>query len=104
MQWKNIFIVVQPCALKKVYRAEGRQNFADLVTFLGRQMPFWGVWEVGKTKISCKEAGSVQYKAHRARAPPHAYQLIKVRSWSRVSISYINWQAKIRNKLKNGKK
>ena len=60
--------------------------------------------KVGKTKISCKEAGSVQYKAHRARATPHAYQLIKVRSWSRVSISYINWQAKIRNKLKNGKK
>ena len=26
----------------------------------------WGVWEVGKTKVSCKEAGSAQYKAHRA--------------------------------------
>ena len=52
------------------------------MTILGQQMPSWGVWEVGKTKISCKEAASVQYRAHYAWAPPHALQQIRVHSWS----------------------
>ena len=38
------------------------------------------------------------------QAPPHAPQQIKVGSWSHDSNSYINWDAKICNKLKNGKK
>ena len=45
--------------------------------FLGQQMPSWWFWEVGKTKISCKEAGSVQYKVCRMGALPHAPQQIK---------------------------
>ena len=57
--------------------------------FLGWQMPSLGVWEVGKTRLSCKEAGSVQYKA---QCRLHA------------SNSDINWDAKISNKLKNDKK
>ena len=67
-------------------------------------MSSWGVWEVGKTKISCKEDSFVQYKAHHVQALPHTPQRIKVRSWSCVANSYINWDAKIYNKLKNGKK
>ena len=69
-------------------------------------MPSWGVWEIGKTKLSCKEAGSVQYKAHHMWAPPHTQQQIKVHSWLCTSNSYINakWDAKICNELKNGKK
>ena len=54
--------------------------------------------------MSCKEAGSVQYKAHHMRAPPHAPQQIKMSSWSCASNSYIKWDAKICNELKNGKK
>ena len=64
------------------------------MTFLDWQMPSWGVWEVGKTKISCKEAGSVQYKAHHTWAPPHIPQQINC-----VSQTVINWDVKICNKL-----
>ena len=67
-------------------------------------MPSWGVWEVDKTKISCKEAGSVKYKAYWMQAPLHTSQHIKVHSGSHASNSYINWDAKTSNKLKNGKK
>ena len=57
---------------------------------LGRQMPSWGVWDVGKTKISCKEDASVQYRAHYSWAPPHALQQITVCSWSHaVDSGYI---------------
>ena len=60
-------------------------------------MPSWGVWDVAK-------AGSVQHEGHCVWAPPHAPQQVKVRSWSPASNSYINWDSKIWNKLKNGKK
>ena len=66
-------------------------------------MPSWGVWEVGK-KNFLQKAGSVKYKAHCMQAPPHTPQQIKVHSGSHASNSYINWDAKISNKLKNGTK
>lgn len=56
-------------------------------------MPSCGVLEIDKTKISCKQADSVQYKAHCVQAPPHAPQKIKVHSWSHASNSYIHWDA-----------
>ena len=69
--------------LSKKYRSTQSNhpaNFADLVTFLGQQIPSWGVWVVIKIKISCKEAGSVQYKAHHMRAPPHSPQQIRCKA------------------------
>ena len=58
------------------------------MTFFRSTNASWWIWEVGKT-------GSVQHQAYRVRAPPHAPQQSKVRSWSWVSNSYINWDAKI---------
>ena len=80
-------------------RKRGRTDLEMSYNFLGAQ--------VSKIKISCKEAGSIQDKAHRARAPPHAPKQIKVRSWSCASNSYINREAKnwrmVRNKHRSHK-
>ena len=75
------------------------------MTFLSQQIPSYGVWEVGKRKISCKEAGSVQYKAHRTWAPPHAPQQIRcvvdrmpqTVIWTEMQKYAINWRM-VRNK------
>ena len=95
----DLLIVNNPGLSKKSNRLKAGKLCRPSDYFLGWQMPSWGVWEVSKTKMSCKEAGSVQYKAHCMWGPPHVPQQIKVSSWSSVSNSCINWYSKICSKF-----
>ena len=59
--------------------------------FLGWQMPSRGLWEVSKTKMPCKEAGSVQYKAH---CKLKLLKILSVIEWLVILVGF-----KIHNKI-----